>query len=259
MKSRFVPIIIFLSFITAGATGPGKKSSNSTSGFRDGEHLEYAMRYGFIHGGNASITLRETQLNDLTVYHARALARSVGVTDKLFRIEDIYESYFDMNSGLPYKAIRNISEGNYKYYNEVTFAHTDSSLYSMKSGEFQVPPDILDMVSSLYYLRRMDMDTLKKGEVVEIVTFFGDEIFPFPLRYRGKETIKTQLGKFRCHRFDPVVEVGRIFESEDDMTVWISADANKVPIRVSFDMIVGSVRCDLTGYKNLSHSLAVLP
>ena len=96
---------------------------------------------------------------------------------------------------------------------------------------------------------------LKNGDVIPITTFFGDEIFPFPLRYKGIETVKTKLGKHKCYRFDPVVEVGRIFESEDDMTIWISADDNMVPIRVKFDMILGSVKCDLVKYKNLPSDL----
>jgi hypothetical protein len=97
----------------------------------------------------------------------------------------------------------------------------------------------------------MDLDSLQKGEVIRFITFFGNEIFPFPLRYRGKEVIKTKLGKFECHRFDPVVEVGRVFESEDDMTFWITADHNLIPLRVRLKLIVGAVNCDLIGYKNL--------
>jgi hypothetical protein len=253
-KSVFLLSILLLSMTPGNRTeDPVKKPAESN--FRAGEELVYSLKYGIIHGGNASLTLRETRYRNKPVLHAKASARSVGLTDKLFRIDDVYESYFDPETCLPYKSIRNISEGGYKYYNEVTFAHADSSLYSKKSGHFKVPPDILDVVSSLYYLRRMDLDTIKKGDVIPIVTFFGDEIFPFPLRYKGKEIVKTKLGSFRCHRFDPVVEVGRIFDSEDDMTVWISADKNMVPIRVRFDMIVGAVLCDLHNYKNLTYAL----
>ncbi len=260
MKKLAVLILVVLVSGSFGQmdSSPSDKSSRKTASFRDGEKLTYSMKYGFIHGGDASLTLRKTVYNNRQVYHARAYAKSVGITDKLFKVEDIYESYFDPLTCLPYKSIRNISEGGYKYYNEVTFAHKDSSLYSQKSGHFEIPPDILDMVSSLYFLRNMNLDTLKNGDVINIVTFFGDEIFPFPLRYRGHETVKTRLGRYLCHRFDPVVEVGRIFESEDDMTIWISADGNKVPIRVRFDMIVGGVLCDLSAYENLKYSLISL-
>ncbi len=223
--------------------------------FKSGEELVYSLKYGLIHGGNATLTLNLTEYDTNQVYHARAYAKSTGITDKLFKVEDVYESYFDPVTCLPYKSIRNISEGGYKFYNEVYFAHKDNKLVSQKSGEYIVPSDIFDVVSSLYYLRQLNPDTLKKGDVIPIVAFFGDEIFPFPLRYKGKETVRTKLGKFLCYRFDPVVEVGRIFKTEDDMTIWISADQNMVPIRIRFDMIVGAIKCDLVAYKNLTSDL----
>ena len=259
MRSLFATLIILIcaAFRADTVSESDDRQSNSQI-FKGGEELVYSLKYGIIHGGDASISLRETNYNNKKVFHARAYARSVGITDKLFKIEDIYESYFDPETCLPYKAIRNIREGGYRYYNEAIFAHSDSTVYSQKSGKIVVPPDILDVVSSLYFLRKMDLDKLKDGDVIPIVTFFGDEIFPFPLRYRGIESVKTKLGRFECHRFDPVVEVGRIFESEDDMTVWISADKNRIPIRVRFDMIVGGVLCDLTEYTNLSHELLIL-
>ncbi|MGD2033742.1 MAG: DUF3108 domain-containing protein [Bacteroidales bacterium] len=239
--------------------GNNNRDKNQNEGrfstFKEGEELEYTLKYGLIHGGDAKMSLNLVDYQDKKVYHARMHAKSAGITDKLFRVEDIYESYFDTGTCLPYKAVRNISEGGYKFYNEVYFSHSEGKLVSRKSGEYDVPPDILDVVSSLYYLRKKNLDTLKNGDVIPITTFFGDEIFPFPLRYKGIETVKTKLGKYKCHRFDPVVETGRIFNSEDDMTVWISADENMVPIRVKFDMIVGSLKCDLTKFKNLSSDL----
>jgi hypothetical protein len=236
--------------------GSDKELHKSTAGNRNkayqpGEELVYSLNYGPIHGGNGSIMLSLTNYNDKQVYCARVVAKSVGITDILYKIEDIYESYFDTLTCLPYKSVRNISEGGYKSYDEVYFSQKDSSLFSQKSGTFKVPPNILDIVSSLFCLRSMDLDTLQKDRVINFITFFGDEIFPYNLRYRGKEVVKTKLGKFECYRFDPVVEVGRVFETKDDMTFWITADSNLVPLRVRLKIIVGSLYCDLISYKNL--------
>ena len=226
--------------------------------YKQGEELLYLLSYGFIHGGNASIKLELTEYDNKKVYHAKLDAKTIGLTDKIFNIEDVYESFFDTNSCLPYKSIRNINEGNYKYYDEVFFTHQDCTLYSQKSGKLKVPPNILDIVSSLFYLRRMDIEKFKKNEVITFITYFGDEIFPFPLRYRGKEIIKTKMGKIECFRFDPVVEVGRIFESEDDMTFWITADKNQIPIKIRMKLVVGAVYCDLTEYKNILQDFQIL-
>ncbi|MBN2214180.1 MAG: DUF3108 domain-containing protein [Bacteroidales bacterium] len=224
--------------------------------YHSGEQLNYIIRYGFIHGGEASINLKLLNYEGKALFHAHVLAQSTGIVDKLFSVTDIYESYFEPNTCLPHKAIRNIKEGNYRYYNEVFFKHEDSTLYSQRSDSvFKVPANILDMVSTLYYIRNIDMAKLKKGDAIEVITFFGDEIFPFKIRYSGKEEIKTKFGRMICFRFDPVVEVGRIFESEDDMTIWISDDQNLLPVLVKFDMLVGSIKFELDGFTNLKHEL----
>ncbi|NJK87094.1 MAG: DUF3108 domain-containing protein [Bacteroidales bacterium] len=80
-------------------------------------------------------------------------------------------------------------------------------------------------------------------------------MFPFKFRYKGIEQVKTKFGKIKCYRFDPVVEPGRIFKSEDDMTMWISADQNLLPIAVKFDMLVSSLHCELEEYSNLKYDL----
>ena len=222
--------------------------------FAPGEQLRFLIRYGFLHGGEASTTLELMDYNGKTLYHARVLAQSTGLADKIFGVTDIYESFFDQNSCLPQKAIRNIKEGNFRYYNEVYYKHEDNTLYSQRSDSvFQVPANILDMVSTLYYIRSVNLEILEKGDAIEVITFFGDEIFPFKIRYSGKETIKTKFGKITCFRFDPVVEAGRIFKSEDDMTIWISDDQNLLPVLVKFDMLVGSIKCELDGFANLKY------
>ncbi len=251
MKRKFFVFTFIV--LTVGILGENtqRPTIQSKNPFVHGEELIFKLHYGFINGGYASFKLQNKIFEDKTVFHARAYGVTSGLTKTLFPVEDIYESYFDPITGLPYKAIRDISEGGYKYYNEVFFHHSDTSVTSQKSGKHKVPIGTLDMVSSLYYLRNLNIDTLKKGEVVYFTTYFADEIFPFHLRYKGKETVKTEFGKIRCHRFDPVVEPGRIFKSEDDMSFWLTDDENRIPVLIEFDLIVGSVKCELIKYKNL--------
>ena len=66
-----------------------------------------------------------------------------------------------------------------------------------------------------------------------------------------KEKIKTEMGKFYAHKFVPVVQEGRVFKSEDDVSVWITDDHNKVPVMIEAKIIVGSVKMELQNYKNL--------
>ena len=67
--------------------------------------------------------------------------------------------------------------------------------------------------------------------------------------------MKTKLGAFNCLKFRPMVEKGRVFKEEEDMTLWVSDDQNKVPIRLKTDLLVGSIEMDLVEYKNLVQPL----
>jgi len=89
------------------------------------------------------------------------------------------------------------------------------------------------------------------GHIIKINTFFDNELFPFDIRYRGTEKVRTKMGTYQCIKLVPFVEPGRIFEKEDDMTIYLSDDVNRVPIRVEFTLKVGSVKCDLIEYSGL--------
>lgn len=223
--------------------------------FKAGEKVIYTLRYGPLVGGEAHIEINNSTYKGKKIFHARALGKTVGLVDKLYGVEDIYESYFDPATNKPYKAIRDIHEGNYERYNVVTFYHEDSMVFSQKSGYHKVPVNILDMVSALFYVRRLDYSHMKVGERIKVDTYFDDEVFPFDVRYEGKGEVKTPLGKIMCHKLVPVVEPGRIFKNDDDMTVWVSDDKNLLPIRIQFDLIVGSVKCDLKKYENVKYPL----
>jgi len=227
-----------------------------TPAFKDGEELKYLIHYGFITGGEASIKLKTEKFGGaLDVFHAIAQGKTTGLAGKLFHVFDVYESYFDINSNFPIKSIRDITEGNYKYYNAVYFNHRNNTVESQLTGSHKVPENILDMVSAFFYVRRVDLSKFKGGEIIYVDTYFGDEVFPFYIIFKNREVISTEMGKFRCLRFVPIVEPGRIFKESDDMTFWLSDDDNKIPVRIKFDMIVGSFKCDLVEYKNTQYEM----
>ncbi len=242
----FLVVIVSTSFQANDTIPPISK----TPVFVNGEELKYVLHYGVINAGEALITLKTEKYEGKEVFHAITKANTTGLADKFFKVSDIYESYFDAETNLPVKAIRNISEGNYKRYSEDIFNQANNTVINSVSGEHKVPRNILDMVASLFYIRRIDFTNFKKNDIVRVDTYFDDALFPFYIVFKGREKLKTNMGKFNCLKFVPIVEPGRIFNSDDDMTIWLSDDANKIPICIKFDMVVGSFKCDIVSYKN---------
>ena len=228
---------------------------SETPVFIDGETLTFRIHYGIITGGEVTATAKKTWLNDNEVFHTVLTGKTTGLVDKIFKVYDVYESFFDPVTNLPDKAIRNIREGNYRYYDEVLHNQKEMYVISQRNGKVDVPENTLDMASVLYYVRRLDLAKMNLNDIILLNTYFGDELFPFYIVYKGKETLSIGSGKYKCFKFVPIVEPGRIFEKKDDMTIWFSDDENKIPVSIKFDMLVGSFRCDLIKSENLKYPL----
>ncbi len=255
MKTRYLKIIIIVITLLIGNKFKANVPGN-VKPYISGEKLVYIAHFGWLNAGEATFTINKTEFEDLNLYHAVAEANTIGLADKLFKVRDIYESYFRPENNQTYMAIRNISEGKYRYYNEVRYYYDENKVVSQKSGEHEVPDNILDMLGAFYYFRESMVSRIKEvGDELIMDTYFADEIFPLKMRYVGDEKIKTKLGKFETMKFTPVVEPGRIFDSEDDVTIWISKDKNYIPVQIRIDLIIGSIKCDLVEYSGLQHKL----
>ncbi len=114
------------------------------------------------------------------------------------------------------------------------------------------------MISAVYYARNIDFSKYKAGDKIPFDLFIDNAVFPMYIRYLGKETIKTRYGKFRTIKFKPLLVGGTIFEGGEKMTVWVSDDANKIPVRIESAIVVGSVKVDMMGYRNLRYPLSSL-
>lgn len=221
---------------------------------RSGESLLYKIRYGFIVGGNVSFNTNEAYLDGKLFYHNVVDAQTTGFIDQLYKLHDIFESYFDIETGLPRLAIRNISEGKYRFYDEVTYFHNDRHAYSQRMDTIvPLETETFDILSAIYYLRNMDWEKFQNDEVVEITTLFDDKPFPMYIVYKGKETISIKNTKYNCHKFTPVIDPGKIFQKKENMLIWFSDDKNKIPVAIRFNLLVGAFRLELDEYENLAH------
>lgn len=221
--------------------------------FKEGENLKYIMSYGWIDGGEASLGIEKVQFEGKQVYHVKSVGKTIGIAHSIYHVKDIYESWFDINTGLPYKSLMDLTEGKYKNYNVVYYNQANKTVLSKKSGKKTLKNNVFDIVAAFYHLRG-SFNNLKLGQMVTIHTYFHDKPWDLIVRYKGNETIKTDFGKINCMKFTPVVEKGT-FKDEEALDIWISNDKNRVPIRVKMKLFVGSFKTDLVEHTGLLYPL----
>ena len=233
--------------------------------YRAGERLDYYIHYGLISGGTATLQIREDTIFGKEVLYAVMEGRTTGIADVLYKVRDYYHSYFDPETNLPLKAIRDIREGRYTRYNELIFDHysrEDSAIIlSQRTGEHVTTKAIYDILSCFYLFREEFLAggvEMEEEQITTILTWFTDEFYPIRLRFKGYETVKTKVGRINCLKFNPVTEVGRVFKTEDDMTIWFSNDENFLPVKIRFDIFVGRVTIDMVDYEGLVAPLKII-
>lgn len=235
--------------------------THSQNVYDAGEQFKFKISYGFVNAGVATLELKNATLDGKSVFHAKGIGYTTGVTKTFFKVYDDYQSYFDKNTGKPYRYIRKIDEGGYTKNQEGFFNHSAQNVlvkdYKHNNQKtISITSNIQDIVSAFYYLRNQPgINSLKKGESIEIDMFFDDEIYKFKLKFLGKEEIKTNFGKINSLKFRPYVQAGRVFKEKESLTVWISDDANRVPLKIQASLLVGSLKAELSSYKGLKYKL----
>ena len=185
------------------------------------------------------------------------------MTKLFFNVEDYYESYIDTEKDIPYRFIRKIDEGGHTKDIQIDFNHdTNKALvFNRKHNEKETlsfPKDAQDMVSAFYYLRnRLDVSNMQEGDVTEMNMFFDKENYKFRLKFLYRETLKTRFGKIPCMVFRPSVMAGRVFKEQESLTVWVSDDENRIPVRIKASLAVGNLKADLVEFKGLKHSFTI--
>ena len=232
--------------------------------FQDGEWFRFRMRYGFLNASYAIATVRETTFKDQAVYHVAATGKTTGFARWFFKVDDYFDSYFEKDIVRPIRFVRNISEGNYKRHVEIDFDHNNQSgimhdLLRKTKTEISFAPNLQDLVSTFYFLRNhFDLEGIQVGETASLHMIYDKKPFAFQFRFLGYENVKTKFGVVPCVKFRPYVEEGRIFKKESGLSLWVSNDNNRIPIKVVAELSVGSLDVDLVDFKGLKHPFNII-
>lgn len=228
----------------------------------DGESITLRIHYGFLNAGTANLTAQKTTYRGVPHLHVKGTGQTTGAVKAFFKVEDLYESYINMQTELPSFYIRNVREGSYRQHLETTFNHdnntlvlTDKKTPANGSKTIKSVKGVQDMLSCFYYLRSKTPAELRVGTIINMNVWIDDEMFPFQLKVVGTETLDTKFGEINCLKIIPSVKSGRVFKEKEGVTMWVSNDNNHIPILLKAELAVGSLKASIDGYKNVKYPL----
>lgn len=225
--------------------------------FKKGEKLVYRVHYGFINAGTASFEVKPQRelIGGRNCFQIAGTGKTAGGWDWVFKVRDYYYAYLDEVSLDPMMFLRYVDEGGYKFDEKVMFDHQKDSVTTKKS-KYKSTDGIMDIMSALYRARNMDFSNAKLGQRYPMKIFLDEQEYEVGLIYLGKETIKTELGTFRCLKLQPILIISNVFKDTDGMLMWATDDQNKIPIRIKSEILVGSIKADLESFENLKYPLS---
>lgn len=235
--------------------------------FKHGEELKYRVHYGLINAGEATITIDNKfhTIKGSECFRVNVYGRTTGAFDWVIRVRDTWRTYIDKNTLAPAKFVRHIEEGNYYTQEIIHFDHqrlkahvkeTKREGRVKRDQEYDIFNFTQDIVSGFYFIRTLDLSAMDVGHLIPVNAFFEDSTYVAQIKYLGKETIKTKFGKKKSYVFTPIIPDNEFFEhGENTILVYFSADRNKIPLKIKAQLFIGSVECDIKGYKGLRERL----
>ena len=226
--------------------------------FRRAQIVLYRIHYGFI---DAGVLESVSDTNSFLIdghkcYKMAITGKTTGAAAAFAKINDRWITYVDSVTGYPYRFVRELQENNYtkeeltefdrKNATAVVSNKTDKDEYNVTTHT--TTQDAYDMVSAYLHLSAIHFNKLTKNDTIQMNVFLEDSTFRFQIRYLGKEKIKTKYGKRQSYKISPVMPDNSIFSKEEAIICWLSADADKIPLKLRAKLVVGAVEMDLVKY-----------
>lgn len=249
-------ILCSLSFLIFGFTSDRfTLRTVNNSAFKAGESIEFRVHYGWVTAGYGSVRVLPytEKVNGRSVYHVIGKGKSASSFDWFYKVQDEYHSYIDAEAMAPLKYTKDQHEGTYNDNDNAVFDHENKTITSVK-GTFSMPEYTQDIISLVYYARCFNVQKAPVGTTFPITFYLDKKVYNISLKVIGRENIDTDLGKYKAIKIRPQVVADRVFKDENAMTLWVTDDANLLPLRIQAELLVGSIKADITACSNLKNN-----
>ena len=256
--------LLFLSFYLLMIFGVSPIFARDTP-FVAGERIVYKLYYNWnfvwLSAGEVIFEIKD----EGDYYHIDVTGRTYPSYEWFYKVRDKYHRYIDKKTLLPVLYIRDIQQGSYIHYEKIEFDYINKRITSytgrtMKEARPKVIPmpyHVYDLVSSMYFLRGINLNEFKSSKKVDFSLVLDNRIYDMDLicQKEHKNFSVKESGNFKVLECQGELISGGMFKEDTKMKVYVGDDENKLPLVIESPLAVGSVKAVLKSYENLKHPL----
>jgi hypothetical protein len=222
--------------------------------FDVGERLVFDINYGFVTAGQAVMVIPGYKyVNGHKAYEINTYAVSSPTFDNVFKVRDKYSTFVDVDGIYPHRFEQHVHEGHFNKDYEAFFDQDELTAETGDGTKYKIPKYVHDILSAFYYVRTLDLTQYHKGQKVSLQNFYDGNTHPLDINILGRQQIEVEAGTFDCIVVEPMVVDGGLFKNEGSIRVWLTNDANKIPVKVETKVVVGAIDILLTKYSGLKN------
>ena len=219
----------------------------SSSNMKIGEKLKYSAYFGGVPAAEASLEIiGKEKLNGTSTYHVRFSARSKGIINYLFPINDKIDLWLTEDSLLTVKESLRIREGNYKKSQEMILNH-DRNFVVLNSDTLTIPGNTHSPYALFYFFRRKDFNQV---ELDTLHTTNGKRITDLKVEIERDVKVNVPAGSFTCTKISPMKLDEKEFKNRSQMSILFSNDEKRYPVKIWLTMKYGSLVLELNKITN---------
>ena len=252
---------------------PVKTTVEEELAFQAGEKVDFILHYkwGSINTdvGTATVTLDSLTFNGHEAFRCSVFGKTKKFYDVFFKVREDFDSWFTRDGLKPLKFTRDTYEGGYEARNTYLYewdaaepyiaADVYTSNLGQKSMQLPLTPCTYDLPALFFFARNMDMENVVPGKRYPMTFAIDEEVYNVYFILYGPETIKVKgLGTVETIRFAAKLLEGEVFKGEEDMTIWVTADENRLPVYFEAPLRVGVAAGRMSGWEGLKHPFTSL-
>lgn len=255
-------LLIAILLVVPATPGVGQMGPPRTLPFRAGERLVYDVKLSrfpiVARVGRVTFSVSQPAgAPGLLRFQVDAVSR--GALVELFgvSVEDSFVTLADAADLYVYTTIKNLHEGEWRRRQEAVFTRNPARVRYAETNpadpnstpavtEGQALAWQQDIVSAVYYARTLALP--EDGS--EVVVPINDEGKPYQIGVAmlGRARVKTPAGEFAAIAVDGRIFNGRFSRKEGRLTVWLSDDERRVPVKAQVKLAAGTVTFQLEAF-----------